>query len=92
MKLEKLEDMLKELGDEFCQVMEAEKESNFENVYNLIIDTYNLKDEITKLENNNNEPVISFLRAFYNFGFYTGIKFMLDPDDLNEETIKKVYN
>ena len=91
MKLNKLENILEELGDEFCQVMEGEKESNFESVYNLIIQTYDIENEIKEIEQKSKEPVIAFLKAFYDFGFYTGINFMLDPDDLNEETIKKVY-
>lgn len=91
MKLNKLENILEELGDEFCQVMEGEKESNFESVYNLIIQTYNIENEIKEIEQKSKEPVITFLKAFYDFGFYTGVNFMLDPDDLNEETIKKVY-
>ena len=76
-------DELNEL-DSMCGISDDELTERFK-------EAIRIENEIKKIEQKSKEPVIAFLKAFYDFGFYTGVNFMLDPDDLNEETIKKVY-
>lgn len=85
------EEQLKILGDDFIDAMESEKNVIYPNVYDAITKAYDMQDEIAELQLNKDEPVLSFLKKFYELGFYAGVKFMLDPDDLHKETIMKVY-
>lgn len=85
------EEQLKLLGDEFVEAMESEKNVIYPQVYDAITSAFGLQEEIADLHLNKDEPVLSFLRKFYELGYYAGIKFMLDPDDLHKETIMKVY-
>lgn len=85
------EEQLKLLGEDFIEAMESEKNVIYPNVYDAITKAYGMQEEIAELQLDKDEPVLAFLKKFYELGFYAGIKFMLDPDDLHKETIMKVY-
>ena len=85
------EEQLKLLGDDFIEAMESEKNVIYPNVYDAITKAYGMQEEIAELQLDKDEPILAFLKKFYELGFYAGIKFMLDPDDLHKETIMKVY-
>jgi len=85
------EEQLKLLGEDFIEAMESEKNVIYPNVYDAITKAYGMQEEIAELQLDKDEPVLAFLKKFYELGFYAGIKFMLDPDDLHKETIIKVY-
>lgn len=85
------EEQLKLLGDDFIEAMESEKNVIYPNVYDAITKAYDMQEEIAELQLDKNEPILAFLKKFYELGFYAGVKFMLDPDDLHKETITKIY-
>lgn len=85
------EEQLKLLGEDFIEAMESEKNVIYPNVYDAITKAYGMQEEIAELQLDKDEPILAFLKKFYELGFYAGIKFMLDPDDLHKETIMKVY-
>ena len=76
-----LEEQLKEFPEEFTLALERAKELQFPKVVNYGVEVFN--------------SLVLFLRQIYNFGFYAGVSFTLDPesyiknyseDNKNEET------
>lgn len=86
-----LEDKLNLLGTEFREVLISEKEVRFKEVYNSITKIFYIDKELENLNDKDKKIMIDLLRAFYDYGFLIGVDFILDPDNLNEETIENVY-
>ena len=79
------------LGPEFIDIIETEKNTIYPEVYNAITEAYNIQEEIAELQFDKGHPIMSFIKKFYELGFYAGVKLMIDPDDIHKETIDKVY-
>lgn len=82
---------IKQLGPEFIDAMESEKNAIYPDVYDALTKAFDVQKEIAELQIDKGHPVMSFIRKFYDLGFYAGVKFILDPDDLHKETIDKIY-
>ena len=90
-----LEEQLKEFPEEFTLALERAKELQFPKVVNYGVEVFNIKDDVEKMSDEDFNSLVLFLRQIYNFGFYAGVSFTLDPesyiknyseDDKNEET------
>ena len=90
-----LEEQLKEFPEEFTISLERAKELQFPKVINYGIEIFNIKNDVEKMSKDDFNALILFLRQIYNFGFYAGVSFTLDPEtyiktygenDKNEET------
>ena len=77
----KLEDKLKEFPDEFTLIMERAKELQFPNIVDWGLKIFGVEDDAKQMSDKEFKSFILFLRQIYNFGFYAGVNFTLDPED-----------
>ena len=74
-----LEKQLKNLPEEFTIALEQAKGLQCDKTINFLLNLYNLNNEITSLNNNDKRSLIILLKHIYNYGFYGGVSFALDP-------------
>ena len=70
------EKQLKLLGDDFIEAMESEKNVIYPNVYDAITKAYGMQEEIAELQLDKDEPILAFLKKFYEF-FVSATKYLL---------------
>lgn len=75
-----LEDQLKQLPPEFTVEMENQKKERWIDVYNYIIDYFDIGKDIAEL-NEQGFDFVDFLKKIHDMGFYGGINFALDPQE-----------
>lgn len=75
-----LEEQLKEFPEEFTLAMEKAKELQFSDVVNYALEVFDLKNDVTNMSEDDFKSLVIFLRQVYNFGFYGGVSFTLDPE------------
>lgn len=75
-----LEEQLKEFPEEFTLAMEKAKELQFGDVVNYALEVFDLKDDVKNMSEDDFSSLVIFLRQVYNFGFYGGVSFTLDPE------------
>jgi len=83
----KLEEQLKEFPEEFTLAMEKAKELQFGNVVDYAIEVFDLKNDIDSMTDDDFRSLVIFLRQIYNFGFYGGVSFTLDPESFIKQNL-----
>jgi len=71
-----LKEQLDKMGIEFTSELEIYRENSFPDIYNKIVKFYNVGKDVNEISENG-FPMIQFLYAFYDAGFYTGANFGL---------------
>ena len=75
-----LNDQLKQLPSEFIVEMEKQKKDRWEDVFNYLVDYFEISKDIKKAEADG-FPLIDFFRKIHDMGFYGGVNFALDPQE-----------
>ena len=75
-----LNDQLKQLPSEFIVEMEKQKKDRWEDVFNYLVDYFEISEDIKKAEADG-FPLIDFFRKIHDMGFYGGVNFALDPQE-----------
>ena len=73
-----INEQLKQLPPEFTVEMEKQKNDRWEDVFNYLIEYFDIKEDIQKTEAEG-FPLIDFFRKIHDMGFYGGVNFALDP-------------
>ena len=78
--MKNLDEQLKELPEEFIIEMEQQKKDRWVDVYNFMLQYFNIKDEVENVETEG-FPIKDFFKKLHDFGFYGGVNFALDPQE-----------
>lgn len=78
--MKNLDEQLKELPEEFIIEMEQQKKDRWVDVYNFMLQYFNIKDEVENVETEG-FPIKDFFKKIHDFGFYGGVNFALDPQE-----------
>jgi len=79
-----LDEQLKQLPGEFVVEMEKQKTDRWEDVYQFILEYFDLSEAMKEAEKENIE-LRDFLKKIHDFGFYGGVNFALDPQSPYEK-------
>lgn len=77
----KLEDNLKKFQPEFALVMEEAKERQLVKVISYALKEFNIRNDVDEMSKDEQSALAGFLRQIYEFGFYGGVNFALDPEE-----------
>lgn len=84
-------DILKPLGDDFIKHMEFQKKVRLTEIFPFLIESYEI-DKHIDFNSKEGQVLCKLLNKFYEYGFYAGIHFMLEPDADYSEVINKIYS
>lgn len=84
-------DILKYLGDDFVNQMEEQKKLRLLEIFPFIIKSMEIQKYVD-LNSKEGKVLCEILNKFYEYGYYAGIHFMLDPDADYSEVVKKMYD
>lgn len=85
----KLEDNLKRFPSEFALVMEEAKEKQLVKVISFALKEFELQDDVKSMTDQDQSSLARFLRQIYEFGFYSGVNFTLDPEEFMKDDDNK---
>lgn len=85
----KLEDNLKRFPSEFALVMEEAKEKQLVKVISFALKEFELQDDVKSMTDQDQSSLARFLRQIYEFGFYSGVNFTLDPEEFMKDDNNK---
>lgn len=80
-----LEEQLKDLPEEFTMALEYAKDLQLTKVIDFALKTYEVKDDFDKLDDETKTIIVLFMKHIYNYGFYGGVSFAIDPDTYIED-------
>ena len=80
-----IEEQLQELPEEFPEEMERQRNERWADVFIYVARKYKCVNEIKQMQDNG-VPIMSFLRSFYDMGFFSGVNFALDPGEPYRDT------
>jgi len=69
-----LKDQVDKMGLEFSTDLELYRENGFVDIYNTIVEFYKVGKDINEVSETG-FPMVQFLQAFYDAGFYRGASF-----------------
>lgn len=83
-----LEEQLKKLPKEFTIALEEAKGLQSNNTIDFILNLYKVKNDVLSLDDKDQHLLILMLKHIYNYGFYAGVSFALDPTEYIESNSK----
>lgn len=84
-----LEENLRQFEPEFTLVMEEAKDRQLLKVISFALKEYEVKNDVANLTDDEKKSLASFLRQIYEFGFYAGVNFALDPEEYMKDNDKE---
>ena len=84
-------DILKPLGDDFIEQMEYQKKLRLLEIFPFLIKSMEI-DKYVDLNSKEGQVLCEILNKFYEYGYYAGVHFILDPDADYSEIINKIYD
>lgn len=85
----KLEENLKRFPEEFALVMEEAKEKQLVKVISFVLKEFELQNDVKSMTEQDQSSLAKFLRQIYEFGFYSGVNFTLDPEEFMKDDDNK---
>lgn len=83
-------DILQHLGDDFVDQMETQKKLRFFEIFPFLLQSLHI-DKYVDLKSEEGKAFSEIMSKFYEYGYYAGIHFMLDPDADYSEVVSKMY-
>ena len=78
-------EQLSRFPPEFATLMEQYKLYDFDVSLNYILDNNDLVSEFNNIEETTKKEFVGFLKTLFAFGFYSGVRFTLDPEKFEYE-------
>ena len=79
-----IDEQLKQLPPEFIVEMEKQKKDRWEDIFEYLVNYFQIKEDIEKTEAEG-FPIVDFFKKIHDFGFYGGVNFALDPQSPYEK-------